>query len=360
MSEPKTESGEKEFEASETRKKQAREDGSVVQSKEVTGLANVLGILCASVMLSAMTGKALFERFGALLYHADGFAADIFSAEGVRMSAWSQSVGLQILPLFLIMTALMLVTVTAMRSVTFSMKKIKPDLSRISPVSNFKKKYGGEGIIEFAKDCVKLVIAGILAALFMKQFSEDYFGASGIGAEAFAGFAFDEVQQIIVLFAVFQLALAAIDLPVQWRLHANRLKMTREELKKENKQSEGDPHLKQARRAKGAQIARGRMLKDVPSATVVMVNPEHYAVALRWDPESQRAPVVVAKGVDHLAGKIREIAMANNVPIYRDPPSTRSIYKLVDIDGEIRPEHFAAVAAAIQFVEALKRGGPKP
>lgn len=347
MAEQKTESGEKEFEASESRKKQAREDGSVVQSKEVNGLASVLGILIASVMLSAVTGKALFEKFSALLYHADGYSDDIFDAGGTQMSAWFQAVLLQVLPLLLIMSALMLVTISAMRSVTFSMKKIKPDLSRIGPVSNLKKKYGGQGLIEFAKDAIKMLIAGLLAGIFMVQFSEDYFGSAAIGRDAFAGFAFAEVQQIIVLFAVFQLALAALDLPLQWRLHANRLKMTREELKKENKQSEGDPHLKQARRAKGSQIARGRMLKDVESATVIMVNPEHYAVALKWDPESQRAPVCVAKGVDHLAAKIREVAIEHKVPVYRDPPSTRSIYKLVDIGEEIRPEHFAAVAAAI-------------
>jgi flagellar biosynthetic protein FlhB len=85
-----------------------------------------------------------------------------------------------------------------------------------------------------------------------------------------------------------------------------------------------------------------------------MVNPEHYAVALKWDPDSSKAPVCVAKGVDHLAARIREVAMANDVPIYRDPPSARSIYRLVDIDEEIHPEHFAAVAAAISFVDRLK------
>ena len=125
--------------------------------------------------------------------------------------------------------------------------------------------------------------------------------------------------------------------------------------KKEMKQNEGDPHLKQQRRERGTQITRGDMLKNVESATVIMVNPEHYAVALKWDPESDKAPICVAKGVDHLAAKIREVAQANHVPIYRDPPTARSLYSLIEIDEEIRQEHFAAVAAAIQYVDRVRQ-----
>ncbi|MCF6328680.1 MAG: EscU/YscU/HrcU family type III secretion system export apparatus switch protein, partial [Henriciella sp.] len=154
---------------------------------------------------------------------------------------------------------------------------------------------------------------------------------------------------------LFQFVLAVIDLPLQHRLHANRLKMTREEMKKETKQSEGDPHLKQSRREKASKISRGEMLQNVKSATVIMVNPEHYAVALKWDPDSQQAPVCLAKGVDHLAARIREVALAHNVPVYRDPPSARSLYKLVDVNEEIHAQHFAAVAAAIQFVERVRK-----
>ena len=108
------------------------------------------------------------------------------------------------------------------------------------------------------------------------------------------------------------------------------------------------------RREKATKISRGQMLKNVPQATVIMVNPTHYAVALKWDPESNKAPVCVAKGVDNIAARIREIATEHKIPIYHDPPATRSLYKLVEVDEEIRPEHFAAVAAAIQFVERIR------
>ena len=126
-------------------------------------------------------------------------------------------------------------------------------------------------------------------------------------------------------------------------------------MKKELKQNEGDPQMRQARRQKAAKMSKREMLEKVKTSTVVMVNPEHYAVALKWDPEGTQAPVLVAKGVDFLAAKIREVAMENSIPIYRDPPTARSIYRLIDIDEEIHQQHFAAVAAAIQYVERIER-----
>ena len=192
---------------------------------------------------------------------------------------------------------------------------------------------------------------------FLFGFAQNYYGSTALNTENLAGFTFDQVIRVIGLFAMFQFALALVDFPMQWQMHANRQKMTREELKKENKQSEGDPAVKQSRRQRAQEISRGDMLQSVKSSTVVIVNPEHYAVALIWDPGSEKAPIVVAKGIDSLAAKIREIAAAHDVPIYRDPPITRSIYRSVEIDQEIKPEHFAAVAAAIQFVGRVSKTG---
>jgi len=240
-------------------------------------------------------------------------------------------------------------------SISFSAKKIEADMKNLSPMENLKKKYGARGLIDFAKDTVKLSFAAIIAVVFLVQLARDYYASSAVQAGQFAEFTFTQVLKLILWFLIFQFVLAAIDLPLQRRLHANKLRMSREEMKKELKQSEGDPQLKQQRRQKASQISRGQMLQNVKTATVIMVNPEHYAVALRWDPESQRAPVCVAKGVDHLAAKIREIATENNIPIYRDPPTARSLYALVELDEEIKPEHFAAVAAAINFVERVRK-----
>ena len=353
MAEQEQDSGEKEFEASEQKKRQARQDGDVVQSKETNALATVMGILAAAYLIEAFTGRLLFEQFTSLFSYAEMFAFDAFEAKGARMGEWLRSVLLTLLPVLLILVVFTCLAIALTRSFSFSFKKIKPDVKKLSPAENLKKKYGPKGLLDFAKDTAKMLFAGLIAALYMLQFARNYYGSSMIQEGQIAAFTSYQVVMLVLYFALFQFFLAAIDFPLQWRLHADKLKMTREEMKKETKQSEGDPHLKQQRRQRGADIAKQGMLDAVKTATVVMVNPEHYAVALKWDQTSDRAPVVVAKGVDHIAAKIREVAKEHNVPIYRDPPSTRSIYKLVEIDEEIQQIHFAAVAAAIQYVQRI-------
>lgn len=355
MAEQEEDSGEKEFDATEQRLRQAREEGNIPQSKEVNGLAVVVGLAICASLLASLIGPDIQNRFSSLFYHVDAFSADVFTAQGFRTRKWLSDVLLRFLPIFGVLAICVLIVLVVTRGISFSAKKIKPDMKKLSPVDNLKKKYGKSGLLDFLKDTAKMLFAGLIASVFLFQFARDYYGGSAIQEGHLAAFTFGQVMRLIIAFAIFQFTLAAIDLPLQHRLHANKLKMTREEMKKESKQSEGDPMVKQQRRQKGQQIASGQMLLNVKDATVVMVNPEHYAVALKWDPASNKAPICVAKGVDHLAAKIREVAKANEVPIYRDPPSTRSIYRLVDIDEEIHPEHFAAVAAAVQFAESLAR-----
>lgn len=354
MAEQDQDNGEKEFEASEQRLRDARQEGNVPQSKEANAFALILGILVSALILDAVVGPRLFDDFSRVLYHGDQFAIDIFEGDGGATWTWLGIVLLALSPILLVMAALVLLALIIQRSISFSAKKILPDMKKINPVDNIKNKYGTKGITDFLKDTVKMLFAGGLGTLFLFQFTQDYYGSSSVNTADFYQFTFDQALRLILYFFAFQFVLAALDLPLQWRLHSNKLRMTREDMKKEMKQSEGDPQMRQQRREKATKISRGQMLQNVKTATVVMVNPTHYAVALKWDPESKLAPVCVAKGTDHLAMKIRELAIENNVPIYSDPPATRSIYSMVEVDEEIQPEHFAAVAAAIQFVDRLR------
>lgn len=347
--------GEKEFEATEEKKRQARREGDVAQSREATGFSLMLGMALAAGLFGTVLAGGIFNQFQAMFYHADSYAHDIFDGSGSEARSWLLNVLMQCLPLFAILVALVLGTLLIQGSIAFSPKKLKPEVSKLNPFENLKKKYGPKGLIDFAKDTAKMLFAGFLAAMFLYHFVENYYASSAVQLSQFFRFTFNQVTLVILIFCVFQFALGAVDFFIQRQMHANKLKMTRQELKDEMKRSEGDPHLKQQRREKGQKISKGQMLQNVKGATVVMVNPEHYAVALKWEPDSDKAPIVVAKGVDHMAARIREIATAHDVPIYRDPPSTRSIYRLVEIDEEIHPEHFAAVAAAIGFVERLRQ-----
>jgi flagellar biosynthetic protein FlhB len=357
MAEQEEDSGEKEFQASEQKLKQARDDGNIPQSKETNAFAVIIGLICAAAMLKTGSGTMLFGYLAQFFVNADGYSTDIFSSGGKMTLSLMSRIVLQLLPMLALLASFVLVTLIITRSFTVSAKKIKPELKKISPVENFMKKYGPRGLLDFAKDMTKMLVAGAIATVFLFGFAQNYYGSTALNTENLAGFTFDQVIRVIGLFAMFQFALALVDFPMQWQMHANRQKMTREELKKENKQSEGDPAVKQSRRQRAQEISRGDMLQSVKSSTVVIVNPEHYAVALIWDPGSEKAPIVVAKGIDSLAAKIREIAAAHDVPIYRDPPITRSIYRSVEIDQEIKPEHFAAVAAAIQFVGRVSKTG---
>ena len=309
-------------------------------------------------MLDTSTGSTLFAYLGQFFVNADAYSTDIFSSNGTMTTSLLSRMFLQLIPLFAIMGSFVLLTIIVTRSFTVSAKKIKPDLKKISPVDNFKKKYGPKGLLDFAKDFAKMFVAGVIATFFLLDFADQYYASTAIQVGSLPGFTFNQVIKVIGLFALFQFVLAVVDFPLQWQLHANKQKMTREEVKKEHKQSEGDPAVKQSRRQRAQEITKGDMLQKVETSTVVIVNPEHYAVALTWDPASDKAPIVVAKGIDSLAAKIREIAKAHDVPIYRDPPITRSIYRSVELDQEIKPEHFAAVAAAIQFVGRVSENRP--
>ena len=174
-------------------------------------------------------------------------------------------------------------------------------------------------------------------------------------ATAISSILFREMIFFVGLITAVAALIAAIDLP--WRLHQhkNKLKMTHQEVKEENKETEGDPAMKSVRRQRAEEMAANRMMSDVPTANVVIVNPTHFAVAIKWEDDRKSAPICVAKGVDEIAARIRETASVSGVPIKSDPPTARSIYSVVEIGEEIRREHYAAVAAALHYAEALRK-----
>ncbi|MHA7899780.1 MAG: EscU/YscU/HrcU family type III secretion system export apparatus switch protein [Henriciella sp.] len=355
MAEQDDQSGEKEFEATEERLRQAREDGDVPISKEANAFGLVIGIGLATMVFLMVTSQALNDGFASMFYHADRYATDIFTDQGSQTRKVFGDMMIAILPVLAVLMACVLLVLILQRAIAFSTKKLKPEFKKINPIENIKNKYGAKGMMDFLKDAAKMTFASLIAGYFLIFFASEFYAGSAISKGQLVEFTLGQILKLILFFAGFQLILALLDVPMQRYFHANRLKMTREDIKKEVKQNEGDPQLKQQRRDRGTQITRGEMIKNVETATVVMVNPEHYAVALKWDPDGDKAPICVAKGVDHLAAKIREVAQANHVPIYRDPPTARSLYSLVELDEEIRQEHFAAVAAAIQYVDRVRQ-----
>ncbi|WP_338014606.1 EscU/YscU/HrcU family type III secretion system export apparatus switch protein [Rhodophyticola sp. CCM32] len=229
-----------------------------------------------------------------------------------------------------------------------------PKLSRISPLSNAKNKLGAGGLFEFAKSSAKLVIYSVLLAAFLWARSDQILSA----IYASDGQIMLALCQLVMAFLAFVFLIAllvgAVDYLWQYAEHQRKNRMSRQEVMDETRQSEGDPHLKQQRRQRGYDLAMNQMLRDVPGADVVVVNPTHYAVALKWDRGRGTVPICVAKGVDEIAGRIREIAAENGVPVFHDPPTARALHAVIDIGAPIAPDHFRAVAAAIRFADAIR------
>ena len=347
---------EKSHEPTQSRIDKARQEGDVPQSREVNAAASYIGFYLALAMASGGAATAFGVHMSRLFDDPASFAAQAFGPEGGDFYFSMLVTALQSLAPFLLLPALgVLGALFAQQAITFAPSKLKPKFDRLSIVANAKKKFGPEGLSEFAKSTVKLLAVIILFGVIFSS----RFALLPADARLPAQALLHSILREGVLFAgaivVFSAALGLIDLPWARHQHMSRLKMTLEELKKESKEQEGDPAMKQTRRQRGQEIARNRMMKDVPTADVVIVNPTHYAVALKWDRKGGGAPVCVAKGVDEIAAKIREVAATSGVPIRSDPPTARAIHATVEIGDEIRREHYAAVAAAIHFADAMRK-----
>ena len=202
-----------------------------------------------------------------------------------------------------------------------------------------------------------MVVFGGICGLFLARNADRIVASAASDPRVLAGSLAALLAQFTVLVMFVSAAIAAADWLWQRHTHLAKNRMTRQELLDETKQAEGDPHLKGKRRRRAEEIATNRMLQDIPGAAVVVVNPTHYAVALRWSPADPSPPICVAKGVDGVATRIREAAEAAGVPIFSDPPTARALHASVEIGAAIEREHFAAVAAAIRFARSLDDGG---
>lgn len=347
--------GDKEHEPSQKKLADARARGEVVQSADLVAASALLGLLAAA----AWTGAWSVTRFGAtaagFFAQADRLGDSLTGDDGDPLPAMLWSAVLPLTGFLLFPAGFALAALLAQRAIVFAPDKIMPRLSRINPMATAGHRFGIEGLAEFAKATVKLALVGFLATAFMNsrldRMLETVAETPGVGMIGLAQI----IIEFLVLTLVVMTAFGALDYLWQRHRHIRRNRMSRQEMIDEFRQSEGDPHVKQQRRHRAREIATNRMLADVPRADVVVVNPTHYAVALRWDRKGRRAPVCVAKGVDETAARIRTAAAEAGVPIHADPPTARALHAQVEIGHEIAPEHYRAVAAAIRFAETMRR-----
>ena len=335
----------------------AREKGELARSSDLNTAGSYLGFLIASMAAGASAvGEAgsLMMRF----FDRPHDIAPLIFASGSGTAALGGLLGGVVVALavfFLLPGGMALLSVVAQRSLVFAPTKLAPKMSRINPVETAKNKFGPSGLFEFAKSAVKLIAYGLLLGVFLgwqlPRIAATLHAEAGQIGALMARMSVEFLSVVVML----SLLIGAADFFWQQFDHARRQRMSHKEVKDETKEAEGDPHMKQQRRQRGMEIASGRMMEDVPEADVVIVNPTHYAVALKWSRQPGAAPVCVAKGVDHVAGTIRELAAEHGVPVHHDAPVARALHAETEIGEEIDPRHYRAVAAAVRFADAMRR-----
>jgi len=335
---------------------EARKKGELARSADLTTAAAYWGFLITGLLAGSYSVTHVSTQFMVMMDQADGLSDLIFAGHATApVGGMMSSLMSGLAAWFILPAGLALLSLFATRTLVFSPSKLAFKASRINPISNAKNKFGPSGLFEFAKSMVKLIAYSVVLGLFLQARLPDLEGSlyaepGGIGA--LLGKVLVEFMLVVCIVA---LVIGGIDFLWQHFDHLRKNRMSHQELRDESKQQEGDPHMKSERRARGAQIASEQMMADVPKADVILVNPTHYAVALKWSREPGAAPHCVAKGVDHMALAIRELAAKHDVPIRHDPPTARALYATTRIGDQIDPDHYRAVAAAIRFAETMRR-----
>jgi flagellar biosynthetic protein FlhB len=331
------------------RLEESRKKGQIALSRE---LNTWLMLLTGTIIIGTMSGSFMTE----LMVYMRGFiehAGDLPQVPGgfretLGASFW-KVFGLMALPLIALMFMAFIGPFIQVGPI-FATEVIKPDISKISPIKGWSRLFSMRSIVEFVKGLLKLAIIGFVGYLLLAPFFGKLEHLVGLPIEAMMHEMLALVLRLMAGVLVVLLVVAVMDVLYQRAEHMKKMRMSKQELKDEYKQSEGDPQVKGKLRQLRAEKARQRMMANVPGATVVITNPTHYAVALKYEPDTMDAPICVAKGVDAIALKIREVATENKVTIYENPPLARTLYSVIEIDDIVPPEHYKAVAEVISFV----------
>ncbi len=345
----------KSFDATPQKLLDARKKGELAKSTDLMTAAGYAGLLVALLMVGPSAIRGVGTALMVMIDQSSELAPMFFGgAPSPAMGGLFWPVTLGLAPIFGLPAAAVLLAVFAQRALVFAPSKLEPKLSRISLISNAKNKFGRNGLFEFAKSFVKLCVYSICVALFIRSRLPEILAVAQTEPHLVLSLLAELCIAFLFIVVLISGTIGGIDAIWQHFEHLRKNRMSHKEIMDETKNAEGDPHLKQERRQRAMSIAQNQMMADVPSADVIIVNPTHYAVALKWSRLPGEAPVCVAKGVDEIAHAIREKAMEHGVPIHSDPPTARSLHATTIIGEQIAPDLYLAVAAAIRFAEAMR------
>jgi flagellar biosynthetic protein FlhB len=338
---------------------QAREEGQVAKSPEVSSLAALAAASLVILLNGGSIARTVADQLVPFLAHPD--AIDISGDGALKVF---RSAIMAAAPAALVLLAALAAGVVgnvAQTGFLFTPKRLAPDIGKLNPIAGLGRLFGPDGLVNFLKTLGKFLIMCTVIGFMLWPKLSLFKGLAGMDLAALLPFTCDVLRALVIAALVMMAASAGLDWFIQRQRFMAKMRQSRQEQKQEHKDTEGDPHIKGKLKQIRMQRARQRNLQNVPKATMVITNPTHFAVALRYIQGETPAPICVAKGADELAMRIREMATTLSIPIVEDPPLARALYAAVEIDDIIPKEHYAAVAKIVRFVlDAGKRRRAPP
>lgn len=356
---------EKTEEPTAKRLEDARKKGQIARSKELGTTGVLVASASAMLMFGASLGKKLIEVMGSQfsLDRDDAFdPTKMFTVFGDMLS----HIAGPLAGIFGVILVAAFVSNSLLGGINFSWEAMAPKFSKMSPLKGFKRMFGTQAVVELIKSILKVAVVATVAIVLIDVFLVDILYLS---LEDLPGNTYDATELLAWIFlglCCSTIVISLVDVPFQKWNHNKQLKMSKQEIKDEYKSTEGNPEIKGRIRQAQREVSQRRMMSEVPTADVVVTNPTHYSVAIKYDTEKSNAPFVVAKGADLIAMHIRKIAKEREVPMIETPMLTRSIYYTTDINQEVPEQLFIAVAQVLAYVYQLdmyeqgKGTKPKP
>lgn len=358
MSDDMDDQSQKTEEPTERKLEEARKKGNVAVSKEMGVTLSTLGMLIILAFMSAGISQDFIEAIMPFIDSPDS-VAELKDSRDLRRATGDAlfKVGVALVPIFVVLLLMGLLSARMQGEFVISAERIKPKLQNISPMKGFTRIYSWSGVVEFIKSMAKVGVVSAAGWIVISSEAPKWIEAVYLTPDTIPSLMLNGLTRLFLYVTIAMVIITIIDFLWKRFDHRRKLKMSMREIKEEFKQMEGDPHMK----AKLSQIRRERskrrMMAAVPSATVVVANPTHFAVALKYERFVDEAPVCVAKGVDEVALKIREVSEENEIPVVENPPLARALYAASEIDEQIPYEHFKAVAEIISYVYRQQGGG---
>jgi len=337
----------------EKRLTDARKKGQLPRSKE---LNTFVSLMTASVML-LFVGESIGKGLERLMQQQLSLSREVIFDPASPVIFFEQVLLdglLLIVPLVIPLVITALFTPMMMGGWNFTMESMTPKASKMNPFSGLKRMFGVQGVVGLLQAIVKIVLVFVVAGTLFRSHFDQFMGLSSIHLNDAVTQAVDIIMMSFLILSSTLVLVVAIDVPYQLWNTKRQLKMTKQEVKDESKEQEGNPEVKGQIRRKQMEISQQRMMDEVPKADVIVTNPAHYAVALKYDPMGSGAPIVVAKGVDLIAAQIRNIAIGADIPLVAAPPLARALFYSAESGDEIPQGLFLAVAQVLAYVFQLK------